>query len=160
MRLSRRGRRRKASDDEAPQLLTEDEDRDFRDRWQGIQNQFVDDPRGAVHAANALVADVMQTLAGTFAQHKKDPEVQWGQGETDRHGGAAPGLRRYRSFFCGAPVLLLPTTTHLDDDGSTLRILPLQQLAPWVRPTDCASAPSLPSPRVATATSVPARRAA
>lgn len=89
----------KAADDEVPQLLTEDEDRDFRDRWQGIQNQFVDDPREAVHAADTLVADVMQTLATTFAQHKKDLEDQWGQGEQVDTEELRRALRRYRSFF-------------------------------------------------------------
>ena len=82
-----------------PQLLTDDEERGFRDRWQEIQGRFVDDPREAVHEADTLVADVMQTLASTFAQHKKDLEGQWGQGEkvdTEELRGA---LRRYRSFF-------------------------------------------------------------
>ncbi|GHF70221.1 hypothetical protein GCM10010218_59460 [Streptomyces mashuensis] len=88
-----------AADDEAPQLLTDDEERGFRDRWQDIQIRFVDDPREAVHEADALVADVMQTLAATFSQHKKDLEAQWSQGEqidTEELRGA---LRRYRSFF-------------------------------------------------------------
>ncbi|MEW2158821.1 hypothetical protein AB0950_26625 [Streptomyces sp. NPDC007189] len=88
-----------AADDEMPQLLTDDDERSFRDRWQTIQNRFVDDPREAVHDADALVADVMQTLASTFAQHKKDLEGQWGEGEkvdTEELRGA---LRRYRSFF-------------------------------------------------------------
>ncbi|MEV6118059.1 hypothetical protein AB0L59_37725 [Streptomyces sp. NPDC052109] len=87
------------SEDEAPQLLTDDEERTFRDRWQQTQNKFVDDPREAVHDADTLVADVMQTLASTFAQHKKDLEAQWSQGErvdTEELRGA---LRRYRSFF-------------------------------------------------------------
>ncbi|PKW11483.1 hypothetical protein SAMN05428944_1297 [Streptomyces sp. 1222.5] len=88
-----------APDDEMPQLLTDDEERGFRDRWQEIQGRFVDDPREAVHEADTLVADVMQTLASTFAQHKQDLESQWGQGEkvdTEELRGA---LRRYRSFF-------------------------------------------------------------
>ncbi|MEU1402850.1 hypothetical protein ABZ471_10880 [Streptomyces sp. NPDC005728] len=87
------------SDDEAPQLLTEDEDQDFRDRWQKIQNKFVDDPREAVHDADALVAEVMQNLATTFAQHKKDLEDQWGQGEQVDTEELRRALRRYRSFF-------------------------------------------------------------
>jgi hypothetical protein len=79
--------------------LTDDDERAFRDRWQTIQNRFVDDPREAVHDADTLVADVMQTLASTFAQHKKDLESQWGEGkevDTEELRGA---LRRYRSFF-------------------------------------------------------------
>jgi hypothetical protein len=87
------------SDVEAPQLLTEDEDLGFRDRWQKIQNKFVDDPRKAVHDADALVADVMQTLATTFTQHKKDLEDQWGQGEQVDTEELRRALRRYRSFF-------------------------------------------------------------
>ncbi|MGW0765849.1 hypothetical protein [Streptomyces sp. NPDC002676] len=88
-----------AADEEMPQLLSDAEERDYRDRWQKIQGRFVDDPREAVHDADALVADVMQTLAGTFAEHKKDLEGQWSQGEkvdTEQLRGA---LRRYRSFF-------------------------------------------------------------
>lgn len=88
-----------ANDDATPQLLTDDDERTFRDRWQSIQNKFVDDPREAVHDADTLVADVMQTLASTFAEHKKDLESQWSQGErvdTEELRGA---LRRYRSFF-------------------------------------------------------------
>ncbi|MFJ4584236.1 hypothetical protein [Streptomyces echinatus] len=89
----------RSQDEELPQLLTDDEERGFRDRWQTIQNRFVDDPRAAVHDADTLVAEVMQTLATTFAQHKKDLEGQWGEGEkvdTEQLRGA---LRRYRSFF-------------------------------------------------------------
>ncbi|MEU1708592.1 hypothetical protein ABZ478_25085 [Streptomyces sp. NPDC005706] len=88
-----------ASDDETPQLLTDGEEQGFRDRWQTIQGRFVDDPREAVHDADALVADVMRTLATTFDQHKKGLEGQWSQGErvdTEELRGA---LRRYRSFF-------------------------------------------------------------
>ncbi|MFI1769941.1 hypothetical protein ACH41H_49420 [Streptomyces sp. NPDC020800] len=87
------------SADEAPQLLTEDADQGFRDRWEQTQNKFVDDPREAVHDADTLVADVMQTLATTFAQHKKDLEDQWGQGEQVDTEELRRALRRYRSFF-------------------------------------------------------------
>ncbi|WP_225829993.1 hypothetical protein [Streptomyces sp. NK08204] len=87
------------SDDEMPQLLSDEEERDYRDRWQEIQGRFVDDPREAVHDADMLVADVMRTLAATFAERKKDLEGQWSVGEevdTEQLRGA---LRRYRSFF-------------------------------------------------------------
>ncbi|MFD9004121.1 hypothetical protein ACFV0T_24680 [Streptomyces sp. NPDC059582] len=87
------------AEDEAPQLLTDDEGRAFRDRWQEIQSKFVDDPRDAVHDADALVAEVMQTLAATFSQHKKDLEGQWGEGEQVSTEELRGALRRYRSFF-------------------------------------------------------------
>ncbi|MET7987441.1 hypothetical protein [Streptomyces sp. NPDC005281] len=88
-----------ASDDEVPELLTADDDRRFRNHWQAIQNQFVDDPREAVHAADALVADLMQTLATTFAQHKQDLEGQWGHDKQVDTEELRRALRRYRSFF-------------------------------------------------------------
>ncbi|MER7938074.1 MULTISPECIES: hypothetical protein [unclassified Streptomyces] len=87
------------SDDEPPQLLAEEEDRDFRERWQAIQSKFVDDPREAVHDADTLVANVMQTLAATFAQHKRELEGQWSQGKDVNTEELRGALRRYRSFF-------------------------------------------------------------
>ncbi|MER5402478.1 hypothetical protein [Streptomyces sp. NPDC002599] len=41
-----------------------------------MQNRFVDDPRDAVHTAGALVADVMQRLAATFADREQELEGQ------------------------------------------------------------------------------------
>jgi hypothetical protein len=34
---------------------------DYEDRWHAIQTRFVDDPKGAVSAANGLVEEVMKT---------------------------------------------------------------------------------------------------
>lgn len=87
------------TDDEPPQLLTTDEEGDFRARWQEIQNRFVDDPREAVHAADTLVADLMQTLASTFSQHKQGLETQWNRGEEANTEDLRMALRKYRSFF-------------------------------------------------------------
>ncbi|WP_371641836.1 hypothetical protein [Streptomyces mirabilis] len=64
--------RRAHVEDEAPQLLTPEDEEGFRLRWQEAQNRFLDDPRGSVHSADALVADVMQKLAATFADHKQE----------------------------------------------------------------------------------------
>ncbi|MFI1168141.1 hypothetical protein ACH4UM_32255 [Streptomyces sp. NPDC020801] len=85
--------------EETPRLLTADEEQDFRDRWQEVQGRFVDDPREAVHTADTLVADVMQTLAATFARHKQELEGQWSQGERVDTEDLRKALRRYRSFF-------------------------------------------------------------
>ncbi|WP_031074123.1 hypothetical protein [Streptomyces sp. NRRL S-118] len=84
---------------DAPRLLAAaDQDR-FRESWQSIQNEFVDDPREAVHKADALVADVMQQLATNFASHKKELEGQWNRGEEANTEDLRMALRRYRSFF-------------------------------------------------------------
>ncbi|MEY9995426.1 hypothetical protein ABIE67_007458 [Streptomyces sp. V4I8] len=87
------------AEEEPPQLLATEDEESFRGRWESIQNEFVDDPRGAVHKADALVADVMQTLAATFADHKKNLEEQWNQGEEVNTEDLRTALRQYRSFF-------------------------------------------------------------
>ncbi|WP_369247072.1 hypothetical protein [Streptomyces sp. R41] len=87
------------AEDEMPQLLTEEDQEGFRTRWQEVQSKFVDDPRDAVHTADALVADVMQTLAATFADHKQELEGQWNRGERADTEDLRLALRHYRSFF-------------------------------------------------------------
>src|SRR5437763_9756668 len=42
-------------------LSTEDRDR-FAEEWRGVQAQFVDDPGGAVDAADSLIADAMSRI--------------------------------------------------------------------------------------------------
>ncbi|MET9800590.1 hypothetical protein [Streptomyces sp. NPDC006368] len=86
-------------EDEAPQLLNSADAAHFRERWQDIQNQFVDDPREAVHTADALVADLMRQLASNFAEHKQDLEGQWNRGEEANTEDLRMALRKYRSFF-------------------------------------------------------------
>ncbi|MFD7436067.1 hypothetical protein [Streptomyces sp. NPDC059861] len=88
-----------STQDEVPQLLTPEDEEGFRTRWQEVQNKFVDDPRDAVHTADALVADVMQRLATTFADHKQELEGQWNRGEQANTEDLRQALRHYRSFF-------------------------------------------------------------
>ncbi|MGW4163774.1 hypothetical protein [Streptomyces sp. NPDC004788] len=71
----------------------------FRTRWHELQSMFVDDPRQAVHEADTLVADVMQKLAATFADHRRSLEGQWRKGEDVDTESLRTALRRYRSFF-------------------------------------------------------------
>ncbi|WP_405851287.1 hypothetical protein OG361_00720 [Streptomyces sp. NBC_00090] len=85
--------------EDAPELLSSEDEKSFRTRWHEVQNLFVDDPREAVHAADALVADVMQTLAATFAEHKENLEGQWNRGESVDTESLRIALRQYRSFF-------------------------------------------------------------
>jgi len=83
-------------DDAAP-LLPDDEG--FQSRWEEIQVRFVDEPRGAVEDADALVATVMQRLAEGFAQERERLEAQWGRGEDISTEDLRIALQRYRSFF-------------------------------------------------------------
>ncbi|MFJ9710740.1 hypothetical protein [Streptomyces sp. NPDC101234] len=85
--------------DEMPRLLTVHDEQEFRTDWEKIQTTFVDDPRHAVQDADSLVAGVMQTLAATFDEHKKELEGQWNQGGEADTEALRTALRHYRSFF-------------------------------------------------------------
>jgi hypothetical protein len=82
--------------DTAPLLADADS---FQSRWEEIQVRFVDEPRGAVEDADALVATVMQRLAEGFAQERERLEAQWGRGEDISTEDLRVALQRYRSFF-------------------------------------------------------------
>lgn len=84
--------------DSAP-LLGAREAEGLRTRWQEIQQGFVDDPKQSVLAADGLVAEVMQLLATTFADHKQGLEGQWHRGEEVATEDLRLALRQYRSFF-------------------------------------------------------------
>ncbi|MEU1667608.1 hypothetical protein ABZ547_29335 [Streptomyces sparsogenes] len=80
-------------------LLRKKDVEEYQERWHEIQSRFVDDPRDSVHAADTLVAEVMQTLATSFSQHKHRLEEQWRRGEEVATEDLRVALRRYRSFF-------------------------------------------------------------
>jgi hypothetical protein len=86
-------------EEDAPRLLPEEEEEGFRTRWQDVQSKFVDDPQDAVHTADALVADLMQRLAASFADRKQELEGQWNRGEQANTEDLRMALRHYRSFF-------------------------------------------------------------
>ena len=72
----------------------------FRSRWDAVQIGFVDDPKSAVQQADELVAQVMTSLAESFAKERSGLEKVIG----DTDGSASTenlrmALRRYRSFF-------------------------------------------------------------
>jgi len=80
-------------------LFTDEKAARYRARWSEIQSGFVDDPRRAVANGDELVADVMKSLAESFAHEREKLESELS------HTGAAStetlrvGLRRYRAFF-------------------------------------------------------------
>jgi hypothetical protein len=75
-------------------LFTEQAAGEFRSRWNVIQQGFVDDPQNAVRQGDELVAQVIKSLAETFAAQRATLE---GDGGSTEHLRLA--LRRYRSFF-------------------------------------------------------------
>ena len=81
-----------------PLLATEDAE-GFRARWTDIQTGFVDAPRRAVEQADALVAELMQHLASTFADERGWLERQWDRGDDIPTDHLRDAFQRYRSFF-------------------------------------------------------------
>jgi len=91
------GDRAERSEDTASPLLGETES--YRRRWEAVQTGFVDEPRRAVEKADALVAEIMQELAKSFAEERNGLESQWSQGDQVSTEDLRVSLQRYRSFF-------------------------------------------------------------
>lgn len=85
-------------DDDAP-LLDDEQTELFQRRWSDVQARFVDDPRTAVLDGDALVADLVSTLAQRFSQHKDGLEEQWSRGAEPSTEELRLALQQYRSFF-------------------------------------------------------------
>jgi hypothetical protein len=81
------------------QLLESHEMQRILGQWKDIQAAFVDEPRKAVQDADALVAELMQRLAQTFASQREQLESQWAGGDDVSTEDLRRSLRRYRSFF-------------------------------------------------------------
>jgi hypothetical protein len=98
-----------ARDSETGRTVTDDGDRrplfdepetaSFTTRWREIQVDFVDRPRESVEEADALVAELMQRLAGSFADERGRLEQQWDGGDDVSTEDLRVALTRYRSFF-------------------------------------------------------------
>jgi hypothetical protein len=80
-------------------LFSGNEGHEFRNRWDGVQASFVDEPRRAVEQADQLVAEVMKRLAAGFADERSKLEHQWTRGDDVSTEELRIALRRYRSFF-------------------------------------------------------------
>ena len=80
-------------------LLSSMDGEGFRARWTDIQTTFVDAPRKSVEQADALVAELMQHLATTFAEERGRLEHQWDQDGDVPTDDLRAAFQRYRSFF-------------------------------------------------------------
>src|SRR4051812_43627800 len=56
------------------ELFPQDAAAQFRSRWDAVQIGFVDDPKQAVKQADELVAQVMKSLAESFARQRSTIE--------------------------------------------------------------------------------------
>ena len=85
--------------DEQRPLFDDDELGTYRSRWDDVQARFVDDPRGTVKDADALVNDVMERLTQTFTNERSSLESQWSEGKDASTEDLRVAMQRYRSFF-------------------------------------------------------------
>jgi hypothetical protein len=93
------GVRDRTEPEERRPLLGDDATSDVGSRWERIQGSFVDEPRRAVEEADALVAELMQQLADSFAKERERLEGQWDRGDEVSTEDLRIALQRYRSFF-------------------------------------------------------------
>ena len=90
---------RAPTDEDRRPLLDQPETDSFTTRWREIQVDFVDRPRESVEHADALVAELMQRLAASFAEERGRLEQQWDGGDDVSTEDLRVALTRYRSFF-------------------------------------------------------------
>ena len=83
----------------AQPLMASGDAEGFRAHWTDVQTSFVDSPRDAVQQADALVAELMQHLASTFADERSNLERQWDRGDDIATDDLRTAFQRYRTFF-------------------------------------------------------------
>jgi hypothetical protein len=91
--------RRDAGEEPLAPLFSPDLADGFRAEWDAVQISFVDDPKQAVRKADELVAQVMKSLAESFANERTRIEGQADSTEQASTENLRVALRRYRSFF-------------------------------------------------------------
>jgi hypothetical protein len=86
-----------AASDES--LVSEDSALDYRNRWETIQADFIDEPRSSVEEADRLVSEVIEEVAQTFQEQRLSLEARWTDEEDVSTEDLRVALRLYRSFF-------------------------------------------------------------
>jgi len=69
------------------------------EHWRAIQGKFVDDPRGSVADARALVDDLIQQVVRSFAEHSAALDSQWSTEPTLSTEQLRLCLQQYRTLF-------------------------------------------------------------
>jgi hypothetical protein len=89
----------RAREEERVALFSANESNELRARWDSVQVGFVDEPRKAVEAADALVSSTIKRLTEIFADERQKLEKQWDRSENISTEDFRVALQRYRSFF-------------------------------------------------------------
>jgi hypothetical protein len=91
--------RKEGNEETDGSLLPSDRTSEYRERWDAIQSQFVDDPRRSVEQADKLVIEVVQDLQTTFGSERRSLEDAWQRGDDVQTEDLRVALQRYRTFF-------------------------------------------------------------
>jgi hypothetical protein len=82
----------------APRLVPEERARAYRERWNQLKGEFVDDPRYTVQRIDGLIGEVLDEIEQTFRRQRR--ELESGMGDEE---ATTDDLRlafgRYREFF-------------------------------------------------------------
>jgi hypothetical protein len=85
---------------EAPQsLMDKHQIEELRGRWSTIQEGFIDEPRGAVKEADALVDAAIKQISTAFTDQRAQLEQQWSRGDQISTEDLRLAFQRYRAFF-------------------------------------------------------------
>ncbi len=90
---------REERSESATGLFESDRASDLKDRWRRVQGDFVDDPRKAVKAADALVEEVIRDLTTLFTDERTQLETRLEREKEMSTEDLRIALRRYRYFF-------------------------------------------------------------
>lgn len=71
---------------------------DFRERWHGIQAEFIDDPRRAVEDADRLVADVARAFTTGVEERRQSLTSGWQNNEHGETEELRLTMRQYRAL--------------------------------------------------------------
>jgi hypothetical protein len=83
----------------ATNLWNEDTIRGYQDRWGKVQLKFVDDPHNAAAEAEALITDVIASLAATVNAQKSNLDTWRSTKDADDTEELRMVVRRYREFL-------------------------------------------------------------
>lgn len=84
----------------ASELLFSPERRgQLRGAWVDIQSSFIDEPRGAVRNADALVQEILTSISQRFENARRDLEAEWDRSDEVSTESLRLALQRYRALF-------------------------------------------------------------
>ena len=89
----------RSRDDWEVQLFSDSDREQLGDRWESVQQEFVDEPKLAVQDADTLVAETIQRIAETFSSARGALEERWSRGDDVSTEDLRITLQQYRSFF-------------------------------------------------------------